>query len=393
MLSLYIHIPFCVKRCSYCDFITYAGMNYLIEDYVSALIKEIQFIGNNLITDQVIGSIYFGGGTPSFLPVGLYKFIFDELLRFISINAKDCEITFEVNPGTVDHPYLKSLFNLGINRLSIGGQSFVEQDLKTLGRIHSVEDIFRTYNSARKTGFNNINLDLMFGLPHQNLASWQYNLNQVIKLSPEHLSLYNLTLEQGTQLFNRVESREISVPDEDENADMYEFAIRYLSSNGFIQYEISNWSKYGKFQSLHNKQYWENEPYIGIGVGAHSYFKNFRTQNTISIQDYINKMSDIKSSFHQQFSPACISSSHVIDFIAMQDTMMLGLRMTHDGITEGRFLKKHQKKLSDVFGDQITDLVNKDLLKWFEVNTGRGVRLTHRGIMLGNQVFMQFVGD
>jgi oxygen-independent coproporphyrinogen-3 oxidase len=279
-LSLYIHIPFCVKRCNYCDFNTYAGEEKSIPAYMDAVSREIQFQGKNQPEGYLVHTIYIGGGTPTLLNVKQVG----ELL--VSLNSsfelqKETEISIEANPGTLTQKKLEGLLENGINRLSIGVQSFQDDELKMLGRIHSVKEADKAYTIARKAGFENINLDLIYGLPGQDLGKWEESLEYAIKLNPNHLSLYSLTIEKGTLLDSQIQCRSLQEPDEDLSADMLEWAISRLDKAGYEQYEVSNWCRVDsngkKWQSDHNIQYWLNEEYLGFGAGAHSFAASTRT--------------------------------------------------------------------------------------------------------------------
>ncbi len=392
MISFYIHIPFCRRRCTYCDFITYAGMEKHLDDYVSALIQEIKFFDSSKREKLQIGTIYFGGGTPSLLSADNLGNIF-EIIRKTFLISNHCEITVEVNPGTIGLDLLKSYQDMGVTRLSLGAQSFLNTDLIQLGRIHQVTDVYTTYSAARKVGIENINLDLIFGLPGQNLEAWERNLDKAIELDPEHLSLYSLTVEENTPLAAEILSGRLSVPDEDLSADMYEMAMEKLANANYRQYEISNWSRLGKYNSLHNRQYWLNEPYLGFGAGAHSCIEGYRIENKPGILDYIYSLDQPVVPFEFPFSPANLKWMKINHFTAMQETMMLGLRLTEEGVSEKRFFEKHNVPVLEVFRTEINDLLKVGLLEWVNDDTGRRLKLTTRGILLGNQVFMRFVGE
>lgn len=283
--SLYIHIPFCHRRCSYCDFNTYAGLEKLIPAYVAALCAEIRLAGSAAHrSDRLpLHTVFLGGGTPSLLPLGELERIFSAVRESFYL-LPEAEISLEANPGTVDLASLQGMRQLGVNRLSLGMQSAHGDELELLGRIHSFEQVVQALELARAAGFGNLNLDAIFGLPEQPLARWEQTLRRAVALEPEHLSLYALTLEAGTPLLKQVEAGGLPEPDPDLAADMYDLATELLGSAGYLQYEISNWAKHTgnglsevgnpAYACRHNLQYWRNGPYLGVGAGAHSYIPN-----------------------------------------------------------------------------------------------------------------------
>jgi oxygen-independent coproporphyrinogen-3 oxidase len=390
--GVYFHIPFCKRRCHYCDFNTYAGMESYITDYMQALKKEIRVVIDKK-NNTSVKTIYFGGGTPSLVPAFLYSQLFDEI-RHTFVIANDCEITLEANPGTLSLAYLKELKEIGVNRLSLGVQSTDSFDLQRLDRIHSVEDVLENYRNARRVGFKNINLDLIFGLPWQDLPSWKNSLDRAIALQPDHFSLYALIIEPGTPLFAWHQKGWIEPQDEDLEADMYEYAMDALARAGYEHYEISNWAKRSighSFQSRHNKQYWLNQPYFGFGAGAHGYVNHTRTVNTPRIQDYLDRMlRPSPENLVFPLSPASISSEKTDTTTQMLDSMMLGLRLVQDGVSEGLFAARFQRSMRDVFGDKIGKLEQQGLVEWMG-DTDQRLLLTHRGIFLANRVFREFV--
>ena len=389
--SLYFHIPFCKRRCHYCDFNTYAGMENHIEAYMMALIKEFQMVIKNQKLN--IHTIYFGGGTPSIVPSRWYKQLINEI-KDTGLMRDNCEITLEANPGTLTVRYLQELNAAGINRLSLGVQSTNTFDLQRLDRIHSVDEILANHQNARRVGFDNINFDMIFALPWQDLPSWKNSLNRAITLHPEHFSLYSLIIEPGTPLFNWHQKGWIEPQDEDVEADMYEYAIEALSVSGYEHYEISNWALRNKeisFQSRHNKQYWLNQPYFGFGAGAHGYVNGIRTVNTPGIQDYITRIQKSNPELPEYpSSPAAISTNHVDVSTQMMDTMMLGLRLVSEGVRNDVFAERFQRTIHEVFGEKISRLEQQGLVEWVG-DTNQRLRLTHRGIFLANRVFREFV--
>lgn len=389
--SLYFHIPFCIHRCGYCDFNTYAGKNDLIPAYVEALRKEIKTVSNNIEGKLEVNTIFFGGGTPSLINYDQFSGLLKTIQQSFTIN-KNAEISLEANPGTVNIEYLKSLIELGFNRLSLGVQSTDPDELRLLERIHSREDIFGSVESARIAGFKNLNLDLIYGLPDQTIKTWKSSLLDVVKLKPEHLSLYALSIEKGTSFGLKVKKGLMNFPDPDLAADLYIWSSKELEKSGFQQYEISNWAKNG-YECKHNLQIWHNRSYLGFGAGAHGYANNLRVSNVLRIKEYINRIANDNNLENGKIirvfplSPATISKTKISTRIKMQESLMLGLRLTHEGVSAKEFQKNYGESLMEKFGKEITALVNLNLLEW----RNDSVRLTQRGRLLGNQVFLRFV--
>ena len=409
--SLYFHIPFCTHRCAYCDFNTYAGQEDLIPIYVEALCKEIRSVALSAQGHLQVHTLFFGGGTPSLLTPAQ----FDRILQTVHNNfdlypsgtsgtSDTSETSLEANPGTVTLDSLRGFHQAGFNRISFGAQSFHAGELQQLERIHSPYDVFDAIRWARKAGFDNINLDLIYGLPEQSLSNWQASLCHAVDIGPEHLSLYALTIEPGTP-FGRWAARGLlPMTDPDLAADMYEAATDYLEGQGYEQYEISNWSKPG-FQCRHNLQYWYNQPYLGFGAGAHGCASGLRIANTLYIKSFLKHLSTDTTTPENLFplSPATVSKTVLTPHVEMQETLLLGLRLTHAGVSLDAFHARFGRNLMDVFSREIDSLITLGLLEYITTidpsPTGRGegvgetLRLTRRGRLLGNQVFMRFVGD
>lgn len=387
--SIYLHIPFCTKRCGYCDFTTYSGKELFISPYIDALCKEIKIVADLSDSSMDVHTIFFGGGTPSLLKIHQFEKILETINKFFNLKL-NAEISLEANPGSVNQEYLRSLRSLGFNRLSMGAQSTDDDELKFLGRIHSRNDIYKSVQSARDAGFNNISLDMIFGLPGQKLNNWVSSLKDVIDLDLEHVSLYALTIEEGTPFGKLLKKGFMDMPDPDLAADMYDWATVQLENSGFHQYEISNWEK-GGFCCKHNMQYWRNLPYLGFGAGAHGFFNNVRVSNVKRINDYIDRVEKIGEINNNKLripeSPATVSIRQVTQFKKMQETLMLGLRLTSEGVSMRKFVDQFKIQMSNVFEDEITDLIRLELVEWF----GDALRLTRKGRLLGNQVFMKFV--
>lgn len=395
-LGLYLHIPFCERKCPYCDFNTYAGLDALFEDYVEALCRELDDWAPRL-EGALVDTIFIGGGTPTVLSVGQLERILSTVRRAFVL-APGCEISCEANPGTVDRAKFRGLVDLGVNRLSMGAQSFQAAELGFLGRIHDADDVARAYEAARAAGFTNINLDFMFGLPHQHPEDWHATLERAIELAPEHLSLYSLIVEAGTPLFGWVHSGQVDAPDEDEAATLYEAALARLAEAGYVHYEVSNWARddgqaLGDGQSpalacRHNLRYWRNEAYLGVGPGAHSHLWSGETDgpargrrwgNRKPVPGYIQRLRDGRS--------VEASSEWIEAPVAMGETMMLGLRLVCEGVPLAAFRARFGVDLREVYAEPLTRLTD-----WALVTTDEErVRLTRRGLLVGNQVFGEFL--
>jgi oxygen-independent coproporphyrinogen III oxidase len=396
--SLYFHIPFCIHRCAYCDFNTYAGRGADIPDYVEAICREVETIGHSAGERLPVGTIFFGGGTPSLMKTRQ----FEKILRAVdgAFDLVAPEISLEANPGTVTGDQLKSLHGMGFNRLSLGMQSSHPEELRQLERIHDFYDVIRAVTWARQAGYNNLNLDLIFGLPEQTLEHWQASLRRAVDLHPEHLSLYALTIEPGTPFGRWADHGILAIPDPDAAAEMYESASTILEQNSYKQYEISNWAINDAGLSRacrHNLQTWRNQPYLGFGAGAHGYSRGVRYSNILHIGAYIKRMAG-SSSVPFPLSPAAVHHHRIGRFEAMQETMMLGLRLTDEGVAADEFARRFGVELQTVFGKEIRDLVHAGLLEWVEKAPALGegplqqvLRLTRPGRLLGNRVFMKFV--
>jgi len=385
--SLYFHIPFCVHRCAYCDFNTYAGQETLIPAYVDALCNEIRRMADSAPQRLVAHTIFFGGGTPSLLSTPQFDSILKTARDCFNISP-DAEISFEANPGTVTLDSLRDLRGLGFNRISLGVQSTHPDELRQLERIHDYFDVIESVSWARRAGFDNLNLDLIFGLPEQSLDRWQATVKLILGLRPEHLSLYALTVEHGTPFGCWAKRGLLSMPDPDAAADMYEWAGEALEAEGFEQYEISNWAKPG-YQCRHNLQYWRNQPYLGFGAGAHGSSGGLRIANMLRIRTYIEHLlpDHLISNYTFPLSPATASQIKLTKHVEMQETMLTGLRLTREGVSAEVFSNRFGLQMGEVFGKEIGELTGLLLLEW----AGPVLRLTKRGRLLGNQVFMRFV--
>ena len=381
-VSLYLHIPFCHTRCYYCDFNTYAGILPLREPYVRALRSEIALAGEQ--AQHVSGSvrrartIFFGGGTPSLLTAEQVRRLLDACRAAFALD-EDAEITLEANPGTLTREQLVGLREAGINRLSLGSQSFDARLLKTLGRIHTPHEITGAVKAAREAGFTSINLDFMFGLPGQSMRHWQETLEQALALRPEHLSLYSLIIEEGTPFFDWTREGRIVPGDEDLCADMYEYADERLQAVGYVNYEISNWALPG-YQSRHNLTYWRNLPYIGMGAGAHSFFEGRRFSNERDPQQYINTL--------KQGRLPIVESETLDKTQEMSETAFLALR-TAEGLHLPTFEERFAVPFASFVGDRLRLVEEACLLE----QADGWLRLSKRGRLLGNEVFLRLLPE
>lgn len=391
LLSIYIHIPFCRTRCGYCDFNTYAGYDHLIDEYINAVIKEICNFSKKIDNRFSVHTIYFGGGTPNLLSSYQLEKIIKAIKEKINI-AKKIEISTEANPSCLPLEYLISLREIGINRLSLGMQSASAEDLKVLGRRHTYKDVETSVKNAEKAGFSNISLDLIFGIPLQTLMSFENTLKVASDLSPNHLSLYALSVEDSTPLAFQISNKVLPEPDDDLAADMYLLAMEFLEKHEFGQYEISNWAKDDESRCLHNLQYWRNLDYIGFGAGAHSHIGRERWENFPAIADYIDSVSkSIQSPEH--INQSGINKVFLSEKDDMSETMMMGMRLTDEGVNEERFFERFKVNLDEIYSKEISKLIERKLIEWIVTNEGRRLRMTRKGRLLGNQVFLEFIRD
>ena len=387
--SLYIHIPFCTHRCAYCDFNTYANQEESIPAYVDALCKEIEYVGHRADKPQV-HTIFFGGGTPSLLSPLQFDSIFKSIRAAFTLTS-DAEISIEANPGTVTYEALRQLRGIGINRISYGVQSANTEELQMLERAHNFFDVIEAVTSARKAGFDRqsygVNLDLIYGLPEQSMGTWQSTVKRILDLHPEHISAYALTLEHGTP-FGRWSSKGLlPLPDPDLAADMYEWLSETLESNGYINYEISNWAK-PNHECQHNLQYWRSLPYLAFGAGAHGYANGYRYSNALRIKTYIERCANSSSELEFPLSPATVNQHKQTPKDDMSEFMMTGFRLTQEGVSDKVFTARFGSSMDDVFKEEIKELLKLGLI---EKQASDILRLTKHGRLLGNQVFMRFV--
>lgn len=375
-LELYLHIPFCVKKCDYCDFLSGPWDRETRRRYVQALIGEIGALGKKYGSqEREIRSVFFGGGTPSLLTGDEIAGLMDCLCENFSIK-EGTEITMEANPGTLTAENLEKYKQSGVNRLSLGCQSMNDEELRMLGRIHTVREFLESYDMARNAGFENLNVDLMSAIPGQQVRDWERNLKKVAELGPEHISAYSLIVEEGTP-FSR---RKLDLPDEDSERRMYEMTGEILREYGYHPYEISNYARSGR-ECIHNVGYWKRISYLGMGLGAASLIDgNLRYQNTCVMEEYLRDSVDPKKLFREE---QILSSQE-----EMEEFMFLGLRMT-EGIREEDFSEYFGCSIDKIYGEKIEKHQKLGLL---ERKDGR-VRLTRRGISVSNQVFVDFLLD
>lgn len=408
MTALYIHIPFCRRKCFYCDFNSYptgAFAPETIEGYTAALIREIRWYGARLARGGVrprAGSVYSGGGTPTVLATGQLQAILEACREeFFPEQGKSgevtgaTEVTVEANPGTLTSEKLEGLLSAGANRLSLGVQSLSDPLLAAIGRIHSAGDFIANYQLARQIGFTNINVDLIFGLPGQTLAEWEETLKRVVALSPEHISAYGLSIEEGTPFARWVAQGKLEPAGEELEAAMLEAAMATLEAAGYEHYEISNYARPG-FRSRHNQVYWRNEPYLGVGAGAWGYWQGVRHANVSRPGEYLERMSgerheswarDESGARHAGFFSNAVTEAEQPSLpVQMGETMMMGLRLL-EGVSFQRFRERFGRELLEVYPKEVEALEREGLLSV----SAEGVRLTRRGLLLANRVFAAFL--
>ena len=377
--GVYIHIPFCKKKCNYCDFISFCNKDNLIEEYIECLkkeIKEFNFLNKNVTT------IYLGGGTPSYINS---KFIVDilnllkEKLKSNKTPFYDLEITIEVNPGTVTREKLEMYKKVGINRLSIGLQETNNNLLKQIGRIHTFEDFLETYNLAKKVGFNNINVDLMIALPNQKISDIKESLEKIVSLKPNHISVYSLIIEEGTLIEKQVNQGKLKLPSEEEERNLYWYVKNFLEISGYNHYEISNFAKKGQ-ESKHNLNCWNQEEYIGFGLASHSYVNKTRFCNISNLEKYIENVKN--NDFDKN---RIIEEKQTIED-EKKEFMMLGFRKI-EGVSISKFKEKFSENPLFLYRKELNKLVNEGLIV---VNLDN-IKLTNKGLDLANIVFEEFV--
>ena len=409
-LGIYIHIPFCKHKCDYCDFVSFSSKQKFIENYIETVKKEINnyFRNKTILETYTVTTIYFGGGTPSYIDSKYICEIMEVLennLKHNKVKFEDMEITIEVNPGTVNKEKLEKYRKAKINRLSIGLQSTNNEILKQIGRIHTYEQFLETYKIAKEVGFENINVDLMIGLPNQTIEDIKRSLKKVIELNPTHISVYSLIIEEGTIIAQKIENHQLQEMDEELERNMYWYVKNTLELNGYIHYEISNFAREGK-ESKHNLNCWRQKEYIGIGLAAHSYLNYVRYTNTSEMEQYITRMNHLneqivddilelsnnkKKKTNLEKNKKDIETVYEIEEIQElenreKEYMLLGLR-TIEGVTISRFKEKYIDNPIFLYRKELEKLVKEKLV----VIDGNYIKLTNKGLDLANLVWEEFI--
>lgn len=375
-LSLYIHIPFCKKKCLYCDFLSFPASKELMDDYFKALYDEVRS-SSDKYKDYDIVSVFIGGGTPSFPDAAYIDRLMEILFSSFNIN-KNAEISMELNPGTASLEKLQTYRKAGINRLSIGTQSLDDAALKAIGRIHDSKTFYETYENARCAGFENINVDIMSALPGQSVSEYMDTVKKVAELHPEHISAYSLIIEEGTPFYDM----DLDLPSEDDDRQMYHETRDFLEEHGYHRYEISNYAKNStdeKYECFHNKVYWTRGNYLGLGLGASSMVENCRWKNIDDISKYI------ESPFGN-----CEDYQELSKDETMEEFMFLGLRLTK-GVDVIAFKEQFNKDIEEVYGDVISRYQNLGLLEYDSTLKHTHLRLTTKGLDVANTVMADFL--
>jgi len=373
-ISLYIHIPFCAQKCLYCDFPSFARKDHLRKAYIEALNKEIISLREKL-NNLEINTIFIGGGTPSVLEADELECLLKEVAKLNM--AKDIEYSMECNPGNLTEEKLEVMKKYGVNRISMGLQAKQDNLLKGLGRIHNYKTFKENFLLAKKVGFNNINVDLMFGLPNQRLNDWEETLREIISLEPAHISAYSLIIEEGTAFYNLYENDKLKLPTEEEERKMYHLAKKILEENGFNQYEISNYAKEGK-ECRHNLAYWNMDNWIGVGSAAASYINGKRIKNISSVEEYINSIKDKGEAVEE-----IINNSKNDN---MEEFMFMGLRKIN-GIDENEFKNRFSMNINDVYGEILNKYIGEGLL----IRESGRIFLSEKGIEISNIIMADFL--
>jgi len=381
--SLYVHIPFCLKRCIYCDFVSGLYDPARAYAYIEALKKEISHIPD----EKPLSTLFIGGGTPTALSTNTLSGLIDHIFKQFSF-TEDFEVTIEANPGTVDTDKLKAVRSTGINRISIGVQSFHDEELSFLGRIHTSEDAEQAVRIAKAAGFENTGIDLIYGIPGQDIESWKTTLEKAVTLRPNHISTYELTVEKETELHKYLMGRPVpgtclSLPAEDSTIEMYNHTIDYLTSEGYHHYEISNFALPGR-QCMHNLNYWDRGEYFGAGLGAHSFVNATRFHNTESLDEYLDLISENKN-------PVKGTESITAD-MALSEAMFLGLRKT-GGMNIEAISKRYNVNILTRYHKEIKDLRAAGLIEMSSSDCSyeTALKLTRKGLLLSNEVFTTFI--
>jgi oxygen-independent coproporphyrinogen-3 oxidase len=386
-IGLYLHIPFCTAKCGYCDFNSYAGHEHMIPTYGDTLLRDAS-LWAEAVAGREIETLFLGGGTPSLTPVEQMDQILNGLRQTFRFEP-GAEISLEANPGSLSTEYLRGLRSVGFNRISIGVQSFDDEELVALDRIHTGDQARAAYASARDAGFENVNLDFIYGLPEQPLDAWQRTLEQALALAPEHLSLYALTVEDGTPLARDVARGRVSAPDPDMQAEHYEWTQERLARAGYEHYEISNWALPGR-RCKHNLLYWQNREYLGLGAGAHSFLNGVRFSTVLLPNRYAELVDETVAS-RAEGGAAMLhvhGAEQITPELSIADTLILGLRLT-DGIDTGAFETRYGRSVDDLHGAVFEEFIGYGLLEC----TPTHLRLTARGRLLSNELFQRLLPE
>lgn len=374
-LGIYIHIPFCSSKCYYCDFVSFSGLDKRVDEYIYYLLLEMD-IYKELLKEYTVKTIFIGGGTPSYINESYIERILKHIYENFNVEGVQ-EITIEANPGTLNREKLILYKEMGINRISMGVQTLNEKLLKDIGRRHTVLDFYKNYEMMRKIGFENINVDLMFGLPNQTLDDCMETINKVIDLDVEHISYYSLIIEEKTLMNKWFKEGKILLPEEEEEREMYHMGKQLLESKGYKHYEISNFAKLG-FECKHNLIYWQIKPYIGFGIASHSNIKNTRFWNYDNFKDYINAL---------KVGKAPISGNEYIDRrMEIAEYLIMGLRLI-DGVNKDDFRNRFNQDVEEIYSDVLSKYVKENLL----VVDSDNIRFTERGLDLSNIVYVDLL--
>lgn len=373
--GIYIHVPFCIRRCGYCDFYSQTDLR-LRNNYINALLKEVDIYAAELNNSVIFDTIYLGGGTPSLLSADQIAQILNKIYSRFRI-SNNSEITLEMNPGSMEAKKTADFYQAGINRLSIGVQSFHIDELTFLERIHSVNDALLTIETARKAGFDNISIDLIFGLPFQTPQKWNSNLEKAVEFSPEHISTYNLTLEKETNFYQRMQNGELMIQNDENLAGLFIQTVNVLQKNGYEPYEISNFAKSELYLSRHNSKYWQHTPYLGFGPSAHSYWNEKRWWNLDHLASYINMLG-------KGIKP--VKGEEEIDRQTKEfESIMLELR-TYQGISLDEFYNRFDHRFTETYSNKVNRLIEKGLA---EIKDGF-FRLNYQGMLISDEIFSDF---
>ncbi len=373
--GLYVHIPFCQSKCGYCDFYSIVD-DSLINPFLNGLLKEIKLTSSRLGTREKFDTIYFGGGTPSLLSIKTVSKILTALSTSFHLD-NNCEITLEANPGTINLNKLKELYGLGINRMSIGVQSFIDEELRSLHRIHSARQAVDAIEATRSAGVNNINIDLIFAIPNQSSKNWYYSLNRALTFHPEHISVYNLTYEPETLFYKKLKNDRIIPVNEDEEIEYFNTAHTYLNKSGYWHYEVSNYAKSESFVSRHNYKYWNHTPYLGFGPSAHSFWENRRWANVRSMPEYIGCL-------NKQDLPRFGEEQLKVEQLIFEN-IFLALR-TYQGLRLADFERRFGFDFIHHYLTQIQKLIDNKLA----IIQNDYFRLTEKGMLICDEILPYF---